>query len=333
VVRPARTGDVDQIVRLAALAGPGFTSLVVGRDALAERVAWSEQCFASDVRAPGEERYVLVAEDANGNLLGLSGLKATIGITQPFFNFKMLTIAQSSPSVGQRFDLDVLMMVNEFAGCSEVGSLFVTPEARKLGAGRLLATARYQLIAAQPQRFAGTILAELRGVTDEAGHSPFWEAVGSHFFRMTFEEADRLSSGPQAQFLLDLMPRFPIYVDLLPEAARAVIGQPHVEGAGAYRLLLAEGFTYGRVVDVFDAGPLVSARRDQLETVRRSRVLRARAGAGQTRALVSAGEAASFRVTLTHVGAEDGLGAIVIAPEALRALDVTEGDPVMVREI
>ncbi len=86
-------------------------------------------------------------------------------------------------------------------------------------------------------------MSELRGVVSPEGVSPFWEAVGRHFFRMDFAEADKLSATTDNQFILDLMPQHPIYVDLLPEAARAVIGQCHRDGLGARRLLEWEGFS------------------------------------------------------------------------------------------
>jgi arginine N-succinyltransferase len=333
LIRPAHVADTDQIVALAAEAGPGFTSLVVGRDALAERVEKSAQCFGANVAEPGDERYVLVAEDEDGKLCGMSGLKATVGIRQPFFNFKLLTLAQSSPSVDIRFDLEVLMMVNEYAGCTEVGSLFVAANARKSGAGRLLATTRYQFIASEPGRFADTILAELRGVTDDAGRSPFWEAVGAHFFHMSFEEADRLTTGPHAHFLLDLMPRFPVYLDLLPKAARDVVGVPHKDGAPALRLLEKEGFRYGRVVDVFDAGPLVSVRKTDLETVRRAKHRTLVDGpAGVTPCLLSTGTGAGFRALHSNasVGAE---GEVAVGEDVRRRLGVTTGSTLLVREL
>ncbi len=62
------------------------------------------------------------------------------------------------------------------------------------------------------------MVSELRGVVGPDGVSPFWEALGRHFFKMDFSEADRLSATTDNQFILDLMPKYPIYADLLPEA-------------------------------------------------------------------------------------------------------------------
>ena len=65
---------------------------------------------------------------------------------------------------------------------------------------------------------------------DEAGNAPFWDALAGKFFGMSFPEADEFNAVHGTQFIADLMPRSPIYVALLTDAARAVMGQPHPTG-------------------------------------------------------------------------------------------------------
>ena len=36
------------------------------------------------------------------------------------------------------------------------------------------------------ERFPAQVMADLRGYFDEQGRSPFWEAIGKHFFDMDF---------------------------------------------------------------------------------------------------------------------------------------------------
>ena len=57
-------------------------------------------------------------------------------LKRPFFSFRVVTLAQSSPTLEMRFDHQALVLVNECAGWSEVGSLFLRPERRMGGAGR-----------------------------------------------------------------------------------------------------------------------------------------------------------------------------------------------------
>ena len=74
------------------------------------------------------------------------------------------------------------------------------------------------------------------------------------------------------------MPQHPIYIDLLPESARAVIGHCHKDGEGARRLLEWEGFSFSNVVDIFDGGPLMTVQRDHIRTLREARRVRVACG-------------------------------------------------------
>jgi arginine N-succinyltransferase len=330
-VRAAGQGDLRDIVALRDLAGPGFTSLAVDDRTLGARLEQSFAHFAADITKPGAQRYLLALEHIEtGRMVGLAGVKACIGTTQPFFNFRVLKIAQCSAAAQRRFDLDVLILVNEFMGCSEVGSLFVHPGYRAGGVGRALAQTRYMLMAAAPHRFCDTVVSELRGVVDEHGKSPFWEHLGRTFFRMDFAEADRFSAVTDNQFILDLMPKYPIYADLLPAPARAVIGQAHADGAAARKLLEWEGFRYADVVDIFDAGPILTAPRETIRTRRESRAFTLAstpAPARARRALIATPDFARFRCVACE--AEVNEGVISVTPAVQRALGVAAGENVI----
>lgn len=332
VVRAAGLDDLEDFKRLRAIAGPGFTSLMLDDKALAEKLELSAQSFAAEVSAPGPERYFLALEHmASGAVIGCAGVKATIGKTPPFFNFRIITEAQSSAVVQQRFDMDVLIGVNDFTGCTEVGSLFVLPEHRAGGIGRTLAQSRYMLMAAAPQRFNNRVVSELRGVVSPDGVSPFWEAVGRHFFRMDFAEADKLSATTDNQFILDLTPQHPIYIDLLPQSARDVIGQCHKDGEAARRLLEWEGFSFSNVVDIFDGGPLLTVQRDHIRTRREARPLRVRASANfkdGKRALVARTEMSGFRCVAAR--AQNVNGVAEVEPAILSALRLNDGDQALI---
>lgn len=327
VVRPAGPEDIEGFKALREIAGAGFTSLMLDDSAMAEKLALSRASFAAKPDQPGAERYFLALEHiASGQIAGCCGIKATIGERPPFFNFRIIREAQASAAVDRRFDMDVLIGVNDFTGCSEVGSLFVRPEHRAAGIGRALAQSRYMLMAADPRRFHKIVVSELRGVVSPEGASPFWEAIGRHFFKMDFAEADKLSAITDNQFILDLMPQHPIYIDLLPAAAREVIGQCHRDGEGARKLLEWEGFSFGSVVDIFDGGPLLTAPRDGIRTLREAKRVRlaVRDGpANAKRALISANNVSSFRCV--SAAAEVAGGIACLSSAALAALKLDEG--------
>lgn len=331
VMRAAGPGDLEGFKQLREIAGAGFTSLMLDDKAMAAKLELSAQSFASDTQRAGAERYFIALEHLeSGALAGCCGVKATIGETPPFFNFRIITEAQSSAAVNRRFNLPVLIGVNDFTGFSEVGSLFVRPEHRANGVGRALAQCRYVLMATAPQRFHESVVSELRGVVSPEGVSPFWEAVGRHFFRMDFAEADKLSAITDNQFILDLMPQHPIYVDLLSAEARAVIGACHADGQGAQRLLEWEGFAFSNVVDIFDAGPLMSVKRDNIRTLRESKRRRVAAGAvsGGVRALVANPDTRHFRCVATSVMLEND--ATRIDADVLAALKLGDGDEALI---
>lgn len=331
VMRPSRLDDFDALMELARQSGPGFTSLPVDECILRERLEKSERAFKGLQKRIEYGKYLLMMENVEtGEVVGCSAVKAGTGIDQPFFNYRVITLAQASHAAGNmRFDMDALILTNEYVGYTEVGTLFLKPEHRGGGAGRLAAQSRYLLMAAAPERFSEHVLAELRGVVDDDGRSPFWECLGRHFFRMDFTEADRLSATTDNQFILDLMPKYPIYVDLLPPEAREVIGRCHSEGVGAYKLLHWEGFQFDRTVDIFDGGPLVAAQRRHLRTIQESRIVTLEAGDVSGRAdarqgLVSSNVLPDFRVSLATMAVGDD-NVATLSPSIIEALQLKPG--------
>ncbi|TGY89646.1 arginine N-succinyltransferase [Marinicauda algicola] len=326
VVRAARRADHGAFIDLARKAGPGFTSLSLDDAALEDKLAKSEDSYAGRLDEPSDVCYQLMLEESeSGEIFGTAAVKAAIGLKKPYFDFKIFTLAQASKEADQRFDMEAMLLVNDFAGSTEVGSLYVRDAARGTGAGRLIAQSRYMLMAADTSRFGDTVVAELRGVVDAQGYSPFYEYVTRPFFRMSFEEADRLSAATDNQFILDLMPVHPIYVDLLPSEARAVIGQTHPHGVNARRLLEWEGFEYDRYVDIFDAGPLVSCRTEKVRTIRNSRRVSVGDATGEAvQAMVSTDRIDDFRCVFTEIVATEER--VRLSEQARRALDLTHGE-------
>jgi arginine N-succinyltransferase len=201
---------------------------------------------------------------------------------------------------------------------------------RATGLGGLLARSRYLFMKLHRARFGDRTLAELRGVMDEAGHAPFWDALAGKFFGMSFPEADEFNAVHGTKFIADLMPRSPIYVALLTEEAKAVIGQPHPSGRAALRMLEHEGFMFDRYVDIFDGGPTVTADTDDIRTIRESTsetVCEIGEG-GKVKALVAAGRLKDFRCCCASVRKLPKKG-VCIDPEAAELLEVEVGDEVV----
>lgn len=334
-VRAANLGDTDALYALALQTGGGFTNLPPDRDALARRLERSDDCFQDRTPPEAGATYILVLEDvASGQVVGTATLFAEIGVEWPFYSYRRIHLNQTSVGLRKTLKSQVLHLVNDFDGCSEVGGLFLDPAWRRGGSGRLLARSRYLFIAQMRERFAQRVVADLRGYQDEAGRSPFWDALGRHFFDMPFDEADRFNSMTGNQFIADLMPKYPIYIQLLPPAAQDVIGRTHPAGEPAYRLLLEEGFRDDGYVDIFDAGPTVHAEIDNLKAVKDSRVVTV-TGVTDTDAefgnsgvsLISAGRCADYRATTGRL-VIDAEGGCRLSPALAEALRIQVGDEV-----
>ena len=332
VVRPAAPADLDHLLELAILSGPGFTSLPEDPDQLAERLDLSRDSFEGAIPPKARWYTVMLEETDTGDVDGVASVKAAVGLNRPFFSFRVVSNTSSSPSLDIRLEHQTLVLVNECTGWSEVGSLFLKADRRKGGAGRLLSQSRYMLIGAEPALFAETVLAELRGVFTPDGACPFWDHVAHKFFPMPFDEADMMTGSTDKQFILDLAPRHPIYIDLLPEPARAVIGKVHPQGVPAMALLESEGFRPNGLVDIFDAGPTVTCGRDNIRTVRDARRLTVAVAAeveAELPALISTDNAAAFRSVRQRAVIEGDT--VTLTVETADTLRVKAGDTVRVK--
>lgn len=272
--RSARDTDLDAIHHLAEESGIGITTLSKDKEILKKRLRWSTDSFKKNVEKPQNEYYLFVLENTtNKKIIGVSGIESCIGHEAPFYSYKISKRTRVSRSLKIRSDYEVLSLVNDNQGRSEICTLFLEPNYRKNKNGLLLSKGRFMFIAQHQQRFASTVIAEMRGISDVNGISPFWENIGSHFFHMSFAEADRLTLATDKQFIADLMPRNPIYIKLLSAEAQAVIGQAHPSTQAAMNILLREGFRYNKYIDIFDGGPTLEVPLSKIKTIELSRVV------------------------------------------------------------
>lgn len=272
-LRPATFQDEQAVLALARQAGFGMTSLPPDPAVLHEKIAASVASFDGSYDRPGQESYFFVLEDQQtGAVVGTCGIKARIGLSQPFYSYKLTTITQVSTQLDKFSRQSLLQVTNDLTGATEIGALFLLPAYRRDKLGKMVSLARFLFMADFPDRFSQQVIAEMRGVHDETGKSPFYSALPRHFFEMSFTRADYINATQGNQFINDLMPKYPIYVSLLPKRAQAVIGQANAASEPARALLEAQGFKYTGYVDIFDGGPTLIAERDTLHAVRESRV-------------------------------------------------------------
>ena len=271
LVRPVRMKDHDALLMLAQKAGYGFTSLPQDADVLEAKISWSELSFADTLPRKDEHRFLFVMEDTStGEIVGSTGIKAHVGLSSPFYSYKLSKIVQANSELDIYTLNKVLHMVNDFTGASEIGSLFLRESYRRDGLGRFLSRCRFLMLAEFDDIFDEIVIAEMRGVHDADGDSPFYDNLARHFFQMPFTKADYINATTGGQFITDLMPKYPIYVELLAPEAQDVIGVVNQASVPAVKLLEREGFNYSGYVDIFDAGPTMRVQRKQINSVRNS---------------------------------------------------------------
>ena len=271
IIRPIQERDYAALYEISKESGIGFTSLPVNEELLRKKISDAQLAFASDPQAPGAQSYLFVMEDTEtGEVVGTSGIEATVGLNDAFYHYHVSKVTHASRELGVHNTVDLLTFCNDYTGVSEICTLFLREKARKGLAGRLLSKFRFLFMAQHPHRFSDTVFAEMRGISDESGKSPFWEWLEKHFFSVDFPTADYLTGIGNKVFIAELMPKYPIYVNLLSKEAQACIGKVHEKTKPALRLLQQEGFKNRGYVDIFDAGPTIEADVSNITTVRKS---------------------------------------------------------------
>ena len=325
IIRPATGNDLQPIYEMAKRTGGGFTNLPPDKPALRAKLEKSDAAFARTSDELDNDLFVFVLENtATREVRGTCQIFSLVGQKWPFYSYRLGTLTQHSEELDQTFRAEMLSLSTDLEGSSEVGGLFLHPAERSGGLGLLIARSRYLFIRNHRARFAERTLAELRGVIDEAGMSPFWDGIAGRFFGMNFQDADEFNAARGNQFIADLMPKHPVYTAMLPETARAVIGVPHPTGRAAMRMLENEGFHWEKYVDIFDGGPTMTVRTDAIRSIREaqeSEIVGVREG-GETKVLAARGQMADFVSAYAHIEAADGGVLIDAAGAALLGVGV-----------
>ena len=275
VIRPIARDDLPAVLALSERTGSGLTTLPANRERLLERIERSLASF-DKVAATQDACYMVVLVEATATgqrVVGISAIEAAVGLSEPWYNYHVGTLVHASRTLGVYTVTPTLFLSNDHTGHSELCSLFLDERYRVGRNGPLLAKSRLLFIAEFSELFATKIFAELRGRLEADGTSPFWEGLGRHFFAMDYSRADYLTGTGQKSFIAELMPKHPVYVNLLPAPARDAIGAVHADTEPARAMLEQEGFRYEGYVDIFDAGPTVECTRDNIDIVRRASVM------------------------------------------------------------
>ncbi|WP_084637501.1 arginine N-succinyltransferase [Paludibacterium yongneupense] len=271
IVRPVRTSDLPAIERLSIACGIGVASRPGHRDWLFERIRRSIESFDHEAVADaGHEYYMFVLEE-DGLVIATVALAASAGFDEPFYSYRSETLVHASRALNVHNRIHALNMCHDLTGLVQLGDV-IADASLEPASYELLMRAGLLFIACHRGRFGRRIIAEMPGLHDASGQSPFWDAIGRRFFNMDFPQVEQAFLTHSKTFIAELMPSYPIYVPLLPDAAQAALGHIHPACERPLAILLGEGFEEDNYIDIFDGGAVLTADIDRLYTLEAARL-------------------------------------------------------------
>ena len=200
IFRPVKSSDAQSLLTICKTAKAGLTNLPKNKKEIAELIESSVASYKSKCSVK-HKKFIFVIESSDHEIIGISGIKARVGVNRPYYSF----------NINKNEKHHFLELVQQQLGPSEIGSLFLSPNYRNQGLGRLLSLSRFLFIACFKENFSNTIIAELRGYLTTNNRSPFWEHVGKKFIKKSFKIADK-ESVKNENFIKNNFPNKPIYL-------------------------------------------------------------------------------------------------------------------------
>lgn len=328
LVRAACIDDLPALLQLALEAGSGLTSLPASEERLGRRLQTVMASFAGELPAADAD-YLFVLEDQQGQVIGTSGMLAAAGLREPWYSYRMGLTVTASRELNVYRQQPTLFLTNDLTGATALCSLYLSLPHRHSLNGRLLSKARFIHMAEFAGDFAPRVIAEMRGLSDRQGRSPFWDSLGHHFFRMDFARADYLTGTGSKAFIAEMMPKFPLYACFLSDEARAAMGRVHPDSEPALAMLLEEGLHDQGYIDIFDGGITIEAPPSQIRSIRESQQLVLAVGTpgddAQTYLIHNRGRA---NCRITAAPGRIAAGTLVVAAQTAELLRLRAGTPV-----
>lgn len=244
-----RTARADDLPLLHAWLRPGAAHDLPAADARSE--AW------------------LVAASAADQPLACLRLRHAIGLDLPRFWYHAGWVVHAAPELGLFQRLQTLQLGNDLTGASELADIAWPPGLDAVAQVAALTPLLHGAIAllrdSAPLPGAMPVLiAELPGLHDADGSSPFWQGLARPFHAGDPRQAAQQLGPAWRSHVAALMPRQPVYAAFLPADAQAAIGQADAAQAVLHRLLRAAGLRPDGHVAIDDGGPVLAAPLDAL---------------------------------------------------------------------
>lgn len=327
VVRPIKLEDEEAYIKFAFTTHLGVTSLPKNNSTLHKKLLLSLESFQKNVKKPGYELYLFIIEDTKiGKQVGTANIWAKTAVNDPIYFFRIESIVQETNGLPLPPITRLIHPVCYHDGPAEIGGIYIFPEYRHGGYGRLLSLSRFLFIASFPQRFDQNILSNMRGYIDDHDNCLFWKEFGNKFLLLDFKEVMDLITRDRS-FIPYFLPKYPVYVSLLSKEVQESIGKTHSNTIPALNMLLQEGFHRTDEIDIFDGGPILKAQTNEVRTVKESKtapitkILPIKEGPTD---FIVCNNSIDFRACLGHI--ENDESGVSISSDAAKALQVKEGN-------
>lgn len=270
IVRPVRFSDLPQIEQLAMSGGSSLTTLPNNRDHLAQLINNTQQSLLSSAQTSitGHSFHFVLEDNQSQDIIGISGIESCVGHQIPFYSYRCDEIQHFSQELQIENTVATLSLSQDHEDASRLYTFLLADKSAEHYALPLLSLARLMFIAQRRELFAQKIIVELQGVVNEDNQSPFWQALGQHFFNMDFHRANYLTGINAKGFIADLMPRHPIYTPLLAASAQQAIGCVRPDMQIVEALLKDQGFAPQGYISIFDGGPTLESQTDDIAALK-----------------------------------------------------------------
>ena len=206
--------------------------------------------------ARGARRLVAAAPD--GRLLATLRLDPPLGLQTPRHWYRVGCTVHASAELRLFLRQATLLLGNDLTGAHELADLAMAPGGD--AALQALVWAARHAAASDPASGDGhRLIAELPGLRDAQGRSPFWDGLGRPFCALDPAEALARHGPGWLADVAALLPRQLLYAAFLPDAAQAAIGAVHPAAQAVHDVLQACGLRWQHQIRIDDGGPVLEA--------------------------------------------------------------------------
>jgi len=222
---------------------------------------WTSQAGRHMSGMPRAGDVGLVLVDNNDRPQACLRLRMRLGLERPRYHYCVGSVVHAAPELRLFSAQKTLLLGNDHTGQSEITDLACAPGSsaatRVQGMEVLLREALAQWALRRPSSVERLVV-EIAGLRDSRGASPFWEGLGRHFYAGEPDEAYGRFGEDWCGHLASLLPRQPLYLSFLNEAAQSALGRVGVHGAAAAQALHACGLRFVQHVRIDDGGPVMA---------------------------------------------------------------------------